>query len=38
VDVNVAITKSKVTKEHVFKDKEPINKKFAIDWKEEQRL
>jgi hypothetical protein len=28
VDVNMAITMSKVTKKHVFKDKKPINKKF----------
>jgi hypothetical protein len=38
VDVNMAITKSKVTKEQVLRDKEPIKKKFAIDWEEEQRL
>ncbi len=38
MDVNMAITKSKVTKEHVFKDREPIKKKFAANWEEEQRL
>jgi hypothetical protein len=31
VDVNMAITRSKVTEEHVFKDKKPIKMKFAID-------
>jgi hypothetical protein len=31
VDVNMAITKSKVTKEYVFKDKEPIKKKSIVD-------
>jgi hypothetical protein len=31
VDVSMAITKSKVTEERVFKDKKPIKKKFAID-------
>jgi hypothetical protein len=31
VDVNMAITRSKVTEEHVFKDKEPIKKKSAVD-------
>jgi len=38
VDVNMAITKSKVTKEHVFKDKEPIKKKSIVDWEEKQKL
>ncbi len=38
VDMNMAITKSKVTKEHVFKDKKPIKKKFATNWEEEKRL
>jgi hypothetical protein len=37
VDVNMAITKSKVTEEQVFKDRESIKKKYAIDLKEEQR-
>jgi len=37
VDVNMAITRSKVTKEHVFKDKEPIKKKSVVDWEEEHR-
>jgi hypothetical protein len=31
VDVNMAITKNKVTKEQMFKDIEPIKKKSAID-------
>ncbi len=31
VDVNMAITRSKVLEEHVFKDKEPIKKKFATN-------
>ncbi len=31
VDVNMAITKSKVTKKWVFKDKELIKKKFVVD-------
>ncbi len=31
VDVNMAITRSKVTKEHVFKDKEPIKKKSVVN-------
>jgi hypothetical protein len=31
VDVNMAITKSKVTKEHVFKDRKPTKKKFVAD-------
>jgi hypothetical protein len=35
MDVNMAITKSKVIEEHVFKDKEPIKKKFVDDWEEE---
>jgi hypothetical protein len=38
VDVNMAITRSKVTEEHVFKDKKLIKKKSAIDWEEEQKL
>jgi hypothetical protein len=36
VDVNMAITRSKVTKEHVFKDRDPIKKKFVVDWEKEQ--
>jgi hypothetical protein len=36
VDVNMAITKSKVIEKQVFKNKEPFKKKFAIDWEEEQ--
>jgi hypothetical protein len=31
VDVNMAITKSKVIKKQVFKDKEPIKKKFVVN-------
>jgi hypothetical protein len=31
VDVNMAITKSKVTNEQVFKDKEPIKNNFATN-------
>ncbi len=38
VDVNMAITESKVTKKHVFKDKEPIKKKFVANWGKKQRL
>jgi hypothetical protein len=37
VDVNMAIIRSKVIEEHVFKDKEPIKKNSAIDEEEEQR-
>jgi hypothetical protein len=35
VDVNMAITRSKIIKEHVFKDRKPIKKKFVVDWEEE---
>jgi hypothetical protein len=38
VDVNMAITRSKVTEEKVFKDKELIRKKSIVDWEEDQRL
>jgi hypothetical protein len=38
VDVNMAINMSKVIEKHVFKDKKPIKKKFAINSKEEQIL
>jgi hypothetical protein len=38
VEVNMAITRSKVTKEHVLKDREPIKKKYTTNWEEEQRL
>jgi hypothetical protein len=34
----MAIARSKVTEEQVFKDREPIKKKFIFDWEEEQRL
>jgi hypothetical protein len=32
MDVNMAITKRKVIEDQVFKEKEPIKKKFAIGW------
>jgi hypothetical protein len=35
VNVNMAITRSKVIKEHVFKDKKLIKKKFIVDWEKE---
>ncbi len=35
VDVNMAIARSKVTKEQVFKDGKPIKRKYAIDLEEE---
>jgi hypothetical protein len=35
VDVNMAITKSKVIEEQVFKDIEPIKKKFIVDLEKE---
>jgi hypothetical protein len=38
VDVNMAITKNKVTKEQMFKDKKPIKKKFTTNSEEELRL
>jgi hypothetical protein len=38
VDMNMAITRSKVIEEHVFKDRKPIKNKFVIDWEEEQIL
>jgi hypothetical protein len=38
VDVNMAITRSKVTKKQVFKDRKPIKKKFVANWEKEQRL
>jgi hypothetical protein len=31
MDVNMAIAKSKVIEEQVFKDKKPIKKKFTIN-------
>jgi hypothetical protein len=37
VDVNVT-TRSKVTEEHVFKDKEPRKEKNVIDWEKEKWL
>jgi hypothetical protein len=38
VGVNMAITRNKVTKKHVFKDREPIKKKSDANLEEEQRL
>jgi hypothetical protein len=38
VDVNMAIARNKVTKEHVFKDRDPIKKKYVANWEEEQKL
>jgi len=38
VDVNMDITRNKVTEKHVFKDKKPIKKKSIGNWEEEQRL
>jgi hypothetical protein len=35
VDVNMAITKSKVIEEQVFKDKELIKNKCIVNWEEE---
>jgi hypothetical protein len=35
LDVNMAITRSKIIKEQVFKDKEPIKKKSTTNWEEE---
>jgi hypothetical protein len=35
VDVNVT-TRSKVTKEHVFKDREPRKEKNVVDFKKEE--
>jgi hypothetical protein len=32
VDVNITITKRKVIKKQVFKDKKPIKKKFVVGW------
>jgi hypothetical protein len=38
VDVNMAITKNKVTEKHVFKDRKSIKKKSVVDCEKEQRL
>jgi hypothetical protein len=38
VDVNMAITKSKVTEEQLFEDKKPIKNKYVVHWEKEQRL
>jgi hypothetical protein len=35
MDVNMAITRSKVIKKHVFKEKKPIKKNSIVDWEEE---
>ncbi len=35
MDVNMAITKSKVIEEQVFRDRNPIKKKYVIDWEKE---
>jgi hypothetical protein len=35
VDAKYDFTRSKVTKEQVFKDKKPIKKKFVVDWEKE---
>ncbi len=37
VDVNVT-TRSKVTKEQMFKDREPRKAKNVVDWEKEKRL
>ncbi len=37
VDVNVT-TRSKATKEHVFKDREPRKVKNALDWEKKEWL
>jgi hypothetical protein len=37
VDVNVT-TRIKVTKEHVFKDREPRKAKSVVNWEKEERL
>ncbi len=31
----MAITRSKIIEEQVFKDKEPIKNKFVVDWGKE---
>jgi hypothetical protein len=38
VDVNMAITRSKVIEEHVFKDIELIKKRSIANWEGEQIL
>ncbi len=38
VDAKYDLTRSKITKEQVFKDKKPIKKKFVADWEKEQKL
>ncbi len=37
VDINVT-TRSKVTKEHVFEDREPKKAKNVTDWEKEEQL
>jgi hypothetical protein len=34
----MAITRSKIIEEQMFKDREPIQKKFATNWEDEHRL
>jgi hypothetical protein len=38
VDVNMALNRSKVIEEQMFKDKEPIKMKFVTNLEEEHRL
>jgi hypothetical protein len=38
VDVNMAITRKKVNEEQMFKDREPIKKKFVTNLEEEHIL
>ncbi len=38
VDVNMDITRKKVTEKQMFQDKKPINKKSTANWEEEQKL
>jgi hypothetical protein len=38
VDLNMAITKSEVIEEQMFKYREPIKKKFTTHWKEKHKL
>ncbi len=38
VDLNMAITRNKVIKEQLFKDRKLINKKYGANLKEEQKF
>jgi hypothetical protein len=38
MDVNMAITRSKVIEEQVFKDRKPSKKKFVANQEKKQRL